>query len=420
MKIDFSPPDINEDDITAVSETLRSRWITTGARVLEFEEELAKWCKTAKVAALNSATAALQCALEILAIGPGDEVITSAYTYTASASVICHVGATPVIVDVLPDSYDLDPEAVVNAVTRKTKAIIPVDIGGVMYDYNTLRAVVNTAPVFRKYEPRPGTLQELFTRLPIIADSAHSFGATYHGQPSGSVADFTAFSFHAVKNLTTAEGGALTWRRGLGDGAPNALLSGEALDEEIYRRIKLYSLHGQDKDALAKSQGGWEYDIIAPLYKCNLTDIAAALGISQLKRYEQTLNRRRELVDLYTDLLTAGAAKGGYDLDILAHTKGEDTKSSMHLMMVRLLGRDDAFRRRLIIAMADRDVACNVHFKPLPMLSAYAMLGFDIANFPNAWSRYENEVSLPLHTLLTDEDVKYVCDCFAEAYAQSL
>ena len=419
MRIDFSPPDITEDDIAAVAETLRSGWITSGVRVLEFEGELAKWCNTTKVAALNSATAALTCVLELLDIGPGDEVITSAYTFSASASVVLHVGATPVLVDCLPGSYSIDPAAVAEAVTSRTKAVIPVDIGGVMVDYDALREALEKPAVRRYFDPRAGTLQELFTRVPIIADAAHSFGARYRGRPSGSVADFTAFSFHAVKNLTTAEGGALTWQSGLGDQVTRGNLEAEELDAEIYHMIKLYCLHGQDKDALAKSQGGWEYDIIAPLYKCNLTDIAATLGLSQLRRYGQTLDRRSELVRLYASLLAEGAKHGGYELDILNHHE-DGFESNMHLMMVRLVGRDDAFRRRFIMAMQDRGVACNVHFKPLPLLTAYAMLGFDMDDYPNAWARYENEVSLPLHLLLTDEDVRYVCDCFVSAYKECL
>ncbi|MCL2631620.1 MAG: DegT/DnrJ/EryC1/StrS family aminotransferase [Coriobacteriia bacterium] len=419
MRIDFSPPDINEDDIAFVADTLRSGWITSGARVLEFESELARWCNTPKVAALNSATAALTCALELLDIGPGDEVITPAYTFTASASVICHVGATPVLVDVLPDSYSIDPDAVAAAVTTRTKAVIPVDIGGVMVDYEELGLALSTASVNRKYNPTSGTLQELFDRMPIIADAAHSFGATYKGQPSGSAADFTAFSFHAVKNLTTAEGGALTWKRELGEQIAGSM-GADAFNEEMYKMIKLYCLHGQDKDALAKAQGNWEYDIIAPLYKCNLTDIAAALGLSQLKRYEQTLDRRVELVSLYSQQLLEAADQGGYRLEILDHFSEQGTRSSMHLMMVRLLDRDDDFRRRFIQAMVARDVACNVHFKPLPLLTAYARMDFEMSDYPNAWARYENEVTLPLHTKLSDEDVKYVCESFAAAYLECL
>jgi dTDP-4-amino-4,6-dideoxygalactose transaminase len=416
MRIEFSPPDITEEDVTKVSEVLRSRWITTGAVVAEFEEELARWCSTPKVAALNSATAALECALALLAIGPGDEVITTAYTYTASASVICHAGATPVLVDVIPGSYMMDPNAVAAAVTTRTKAVIPVDVAGVVYDYDTLRETISSAQVFRMYRPRPGTLQDHFNRLPIIADGAHSFGGTHRGRPSGSIADFTAFSFQAVKNLTTAEGGALTWRSDLVGTPGTDGLSGAALDEEIYRRIKLYSLHGQDKDALAKANGNWEYDIVAPLYKCNMTDIAAALGLSQLRRYQQSLDRRKELVEQYTSTLREGAQKGGYQLDILSHSDERGSVSSRHLMMVRLTGRDDDFRRRLIVEMSQRDVACNVHYKPLPLLSAYAMLGFNPAGFPNAMAQYENEITLPLHTLLTDDDVSYVCDSFHQAW----
>ena len=498
MKIEFSPPEITEEDIAAVTEVLRSGWITTGPRVTEFEAAIAKRSGTARAVALNSATAALQCALALLGIGPGDEVITSAYTYTASASVIAHAGAIPVLVDTLPGSYFMNPAAVAAAITARTKAIISVDIGGVMADYDALRKVTRSHEVFRLYQPRPGSLQEKFAHVPIIADAAHSFGATYKGQPSGSVADFTAFSFHAVKNLTTAEGGALTWRAGLGvaeaagvgkagaagagaagdadgaarvaDGAAgvspdenlseaqkqsvaihgaastvdrtssdaadaiNAALSAEGapvspfaepvateLDEILYKRARLYSLHGQDKDAIAKLQAGsWEYDVVAPLYKCNMTDIAAALGLSQLKRYDQTLARRQSLVRTYTTRLMADAMAAGYQLDILAHNDGAGSLSSGHLMMVRLIGRDDMFRRRFIEKMAERGVACNVHYKPLPMLSAYAMMGYDIGGYPNAWQQYVNQVTLPLYNTLSDEEVNYICDSFAAAYAECL
>ncbi|MDR0459348.1 MAG: DegT/DnrJ/EryC1/StrS family aminotransferase [Coriobacteriales bacterium] len=411
MQIDFSPPDISEDDIQAVSEVLRSGWITSGPRVQEFEAALAEWTKTPRVAVLNSATAALQCVLELLAIGPGDEVITPAYTYTASASVICHVGASPVLVDVAPGQYQMDTESILAAITPRTKAVIAVDIGGVMCDYNALRKTLSSPQAFRRFAPRVGTMQEIFQQIPIIADAAHSFGSSYLGQPSGTVADFTVFSFHAVKNLTTAEGGAITWRNNLVD---------EATSAEIYQRIKLYCLHGQTKDALAKSaDGAWEYDVVAPLYKCNMTDIAAALGLSQLKRYAQMLERRRQLISLYTEQLQTDAAQGGYSLDILSHDDGHGSVSNGHLMMVRLLGRDDAFRRRFIVKMAEKGVSCNVHFKPLPLLSAYAALGFDISSFPEAFKQYENQVSLPLHTLLSDQDVQYVCDSFKAAYAET-
>ncbi|MCL2339457.1 MAG: DegT/DnrJ/EryC1/StrS family aminotransferase, partial [Actinomycetia bacterium] len=303
MRVEFSPPDINADDIQAVVAALQSGWITTGPRTKQFEQALARWCGTAKVACLNSATAAMECALRLLDVGPGDEVITSAYTYTASASVICHVGATPVLVDVAAGTYQMDPQALARVLSPRTKAIIPVDIGGVMENYDALLEVLNGLNHRRLYQPRSHTLQELFTRVPIVADAAHAFGATYHGQSSGAVADFSAFSFHAVKNLTTAEGGALTWRPGLGDAA---------LDERLYHHLMLYSLHGQDKDALAKSAaGGWEYDVVAPLYKCNMTDINAALGLSQLQRYPALLARRQVLIDQYQQQLQAAAQRGG-------------------------------------------------------------------------------------------------------------
>ena len=441
MQIAFSPPDIDEADIAAVSDVLRSGWITTGPKAAEFEQALAEYCGTPKVACLNSATAALECALQLLAIGPGDEVIVPAYTYTATASVVCHVGATPVLVDVAPGSYQMDPERIVESITPRTKALISVDIGGVMCDYDALIATISNTRVSRKFEPRAGTMQRLFDRLPVIADAAHSFGASYHGRPSGTVADITAFSFHAIKNLTTAEGGALTWRADLGD---------SDFHEGMYNKIKLFRLHGQTKDALDKTemaglaaagaqdaagapagqagQAGqsepngdyWEYDVIAPLYKCNMTDIAAALGLSQLSRYDRLLARRQDMIKLYNNGLLADALAGGYALDILPHNDGAGSISSGHLMMVRLLGRDDAFRRRLIKAMAERGVACNVHFKPLPMLSAYMALGFDVGSYPNAWQQYQNEVSLPLHTQLTDEQIAYVCESFAAAYRECL
>jgi dTDP-4-amino-4,6-dideoxygalactose transaminase len=349
--------------------------------------------------------------------------------------VICHVGATPVLVDLAAGSYQMDLDALAAALSPRSKAIITVDLAGVMCDYDAIRRMLATPLAFRKFEARPGTMQELFTRLPIIADSAHAFGATYKGRPSGSVADFTVFSFHAVKNLTTAEGGALTWRGDIGgaqlEGSkPGGALpegaqpggtqsSGTPASELLYERAKLYALHGQTKDALAKTQAGaWEYDVVAPLYKCNMTDISAALGLAQLARYPQMLERRRELIALYGEGLDLAAKAGGYQLDILAHDDGRDSISSGHLMMVRLLGRDDDFRRRFIVGMAQRGVACNVHFKPLPLLSAYAVMGFDIANYPNAFRQYENQVSLPLHTNLSNDDVAYVCQCFAQAYAE--
>jgi dTDP-4-amino-4,6-dideoxygalactose transaminase len=399
MRVEFSPPDITEAEIEAVADALRSGWITTGPRVKQFERELASWCETPRSACLNSATAALEFALRQLGVGPGDEVITSAYTYTASASVVCHVGATLVLADTAPNSYEMDYEALADLVTPRTKAIIPVDIAGVMCDYEALEACL--ASVSERFSPAPGTLQESFDRVPILADGAHSFGATYRGQPSGSVADFTAFSFHAVKNLTTAEGGALTWR------------ARENLDDEaLYQRLMLFSLHGQSKDAFSKSRAGaWEYDVVAPFYKSNMTDLTAALGLAQLERYPQMLARRRVVVERYVDALASSS------VELLPHYT-EWGSSSGHLCLVRLVGRSADFRNRLIERMAERDITCNVHYKPLPLLTAYRTLGFDIVDFPNALAQFENEVTLPLYSKLTDAEVDYVIESFKASYGE--
>ena len=397
MRIEFSPPDITEAEIQAVAETLRSGWITTGPRTKQFERELAEWCQTPRVACLNSATAALECVLKLLGIGEGDEVITSAYTYTASASVICHVGATPVLLDTAPGSYEMDYSLLTKAVTPRTKAIIPVDIAGVMCDYETLFAQLEQLK--ERFLPTSGTLQELFDRVVVVADAAHSFGATRLGRPSGSVADFTAFSFHAVKNLTTAEGGALTWR-------PRQGLDNDAL----YHEIMLYSLHGQSKDALSKSEAGaWEYDIVAPLYKCNMTDIFAALGLAQLQRYSQILARRRVIFERYVDALESD------EVEFIRHFTSEGS-SNAHLCLVRLPGKDEAFRNQFIRDMGKREVACNVHYKPLPLLAAYKNLGFRTEDFPHALAQYQCEVTLPLHSKLSDEEVDYVIEAFKAAY----
>ena len=397
MHIEFSPPDITEAEVEAVADALRSGWITTGPRTKLFERELATWCQTAKVACLSSATAALECALRLLGIGEGDEVITSAYTYTASASVICHVGATPVLLDTAPGSYEMDYRALSDAVTPRTKAVIPVDIAGVMCDYDELTAQLEH--VADRFTPTKGTLQEAFDRVVIIADAAHSLGATQQGRPSGSVADFTAFSFHAVKNITTAEGGALTWRTRKGID-----------DDALYRQIMLYSLHGQSKDALAKSTAGaWDYDVIAPLYKCNMTDLFAALGLSQLRRYPQMLDRRKAVLERYSGKLASS------EVEFLQHFT-DTGESSAHLCLVRLLGRDEAFRNRFIDSMAERGIACNVHYKPLPLLTAYKDLGFRIEDFPHALAQYKNEVTLPLHSRLSDDEADYVIDSFKAAY----
>ena len=399
MRIDFSPPDITEAEVQAVSEALRSGWITTGPRTKQFERELSEWCKTPKTVCFNSATAALECALRLLGIGPGDEVITSAYTYSASCSVICHVGATPVLVDIQRDSCEMDYDALAQAITPRTKAVIPVDLAGAMCDYDLLREKIGQ--VKGRFSPKPGTLQEAFDRVIILADAAHSFGATYQGEPSGTVADFTAFSFHAVKNLTTAEGGALTWRKR------------EGLDDELlYKQLMLLCLHGQNRDALSKDKpGAWEYDIVAPLYKCNMTDIAAAMGLVQLERYPGMLARRRELLEAYERGLSE------LDVSFLEHFTDKGT-SSGHLCILRLVGRSLEFRNLFIERMAERDIACNVHYKPLPLLTAYRNLGFVLDDFPRAEAYYENEVTLPLHTKLTDEDLAYVIEGFKAVYQE--
>ena len=392
--IKFSPPDISEKDIKAVTEALSSGWITTGPKTKLFEKEIAKYCSADGAAALNSATACLEMTLRILGIGPGDEVITSAYTYTASCSVICHVGATPVLVDTAKDSFEMDYEKLRDAITSRTKAIIPVDLGGVMCDYDRIFEVVNS----KKSIFRPNNaIQKSFGRVVVVADGAHSFGASRNGKISGSVADFTSFSFHAVKNLTTAEGGAVTWS------------SIDGIDsDEIYKNYMLLSLHGQNKDALAKSKAGaWEYDIIYPAYKCNMTDILASLGLSQLSRYDEMLKRRYEITQMYNDGLKSE------NVQVLSHLT-KDSRSSCHLYITRLLGKDEEFRNKFIQKMSESGIATNVHYKPLPMLTAYKNIGFDIKNFPNAFNMYKNEVTLPLHTLLTNDEVEYILKTYKE------
>lgn len=393
MKIPFSPPDIGQDEIEQVVEAMRSGWITTGPKTKELERQVAAFCHAPRAVCLNSATAALELTLHQLGIGPGDEVITSAYTYTASASVVCHVGAKLVLVDCQQDSYEMDYDALERAVTSKTKAIIPVDIGGVLCDYDRIFQIVQKKRSL--FVPSDNPIQQALGRVAVVADSAHGFGASRHGKMSGEIADFTAFSFHAVKNFTTAEGGAVVWRTL--DGIDN---------EEIYRQYMLLSLHGQSKDALAKTQlGAWEYDIVIPGYKCNMTDIMAGIGLAQMKRYPGLLARRREIITRYNKALEA------LPVTVLQHY-GEDFASSGHLYLVRLNGKDEAYRNDLIVRMAELEVATNVHFKPLPMHTAYRNLGFSIEDYPNAYQMYHNEVTLPLHTCLTDEQVEYVLDSF--------
>ncbi|NMA67079.1 MAG: DegT/DnrJ/EryC1/StrS aminotransferase family protein [Clostridiaceae bacterium] len=389
MEIPFSPPDITQEEINQVIETLQSGWITTGPKTKLFERKIAEHTKTARAACLSSATAAMEMTLRLLGIGEGDEVITSAYTYTASASIIHHVGAKIVLVDTARDSFEMDYEKLGQAITERTKAIIPIDIAGIMCDYEKIFSVVNEKrDLFRA----SNELQEAFGRVVVMADAAHSFGAEYKGKQSGEVADFTCFSFHAVKNLTTAEGGAVTWRDIPG-----------VNNEDIYKKYMLLSLHGQSKDALSKTKpGDWEYDIVYPAYKCNMTDIMAALGLAQYERYPELLERRLQIIRMYDRYLE------DCSVQILKHF-GNDFLSNGHLYMVRLLEKDESYRNLVIEKMAEKGIATNVHYKPLPMHTAYKNLGFDIKDFPNAFDMYKNEITLPLHTLLTDSQVQYVC-----------
>ena len=393
MKVPFSPPDITEEEIAEVADTLRSGWITTGPKTKKFEQEIAAYCHTERAACLNSATASLELSLRILGIGPGDEVITTAYTYTASCSVICHVGAKPVLVDTLPGSYDMDPQKVREAVNERTKAVICVDLAGIIYPY--YEEIYKIAEEKRALFRPSGRIQESLGRIAVLADGAHAFGASYKGKMSGEIADFTSFSFHAVKNLTTAEGGAAVWRNIPGISS-----------EEIYKQFMDLSLHGQNKDALAKTQlGNWEYDIVAPYYKCNMTDIMAAIGLAQFKRYPGLLKRRREIIEKYNESFK------DLDIEILEHY-GEDHVSSGHLYLTRLPGKTRQECNEVIIKLAEAGIAANVHYKPLPMMTAYKNLGFDIRNYPNAYHMFENEITLPLHTCLRDEVVDYIISTF--------
>ena len=387
--IPFSPPDITDVEIENVIEVLKSGWITTGPKTKEFERKIADYCNTNRAICFNSATAGMEMTLRLLGIKEGDEVITSAYTYTASASVINHVGAKIVLVDTGVDSYEMDYEKLEEAITEKTKAIIPVDLAGVMCDYDKIFEIVNRKKDLFKAN---NEIQEAIGRVAVLADGAHSFGASYKGKMAGSVADFTSFSFHAVKNLTTAEGGAVTWNSI--DGID---------DEEIYKRLNCLSLHGQTKDALAKTKiGSWEYDIIEPAYKCNMTDIMAAIGLAQLSRYEELLNYRRDIIARYDKELM-----GRDDIHVLKHFT-QDYTSSGHLYLIRLVGKDENFRNEVISKMAEAGIATNVHYKPLPMLTAYKNLGFNIEDYPNAFNMYKNEITLPLNTTINLEQVEYV------------
>ena len=390
ITIPFSPPDIGENEINEVIDTLRSGWITTGPKTKLFEKELSEYCGTDRTVCLNSATAALELTLRVLGIGEGDEVITSAYTYTASASVIVHVGAKPVLIDTQENSFEMDYEKLSDAINEKTKAVIPVDLAGVMCDYDSIFSAVESKK--HLFAPK-NELQKALGRAAVITDAAHALGAVRSGKKCGQVADFTCFSFHAVKNLTTAEGGAVTF---------NAR-DGFDLDS-LYREYQLLSLHGQSKDALAKTRlGAWEYDIVAPYYKCNMTDIMAAIGLAQLKRYDSMLCRRHEIIERYNALCREIGA------DFILHS-AEDFRSSGHLYLMRLPSFTEEERNAFITAMAEEGISTNVHYKPLPMHTAYKNLGFDIADYPNAYNLYKNEVTLPLHTGLTDEQVDYIIE----------
>lgn len=394
MKVPFSPPDMSELEVNEVADAIRSGWITTGPRTKEFERQIAAYCHTEKAVCLNSATACMEQVLRLFGIGPGDEVITCAYTYTATASVTCHVGAKVVMVDTAPGSFEMDYDKLADAITERTKAVIPVDLAGIVCDYDKVFAAVES----KRHLFHPSNdLQKALGRVLVLADAAHAFGAQRKGKMCGEIADFTSFSFHAVKNLTTAEGGAVTWR------------NIEGVDNEwVYKQFQLLSLHGQNKDALAKTQlGAWEYDIVSPAFKCNMTDIMAAIGLKQFERYPQMLARRRQIIERYN------AALKDLNVEVLDHY-GDDHASSGHLYFVRLLGKDVEYRNEVIIEMARREIACNVHYKPLPMMTAYKNLGFGIEYYPNAYNQYRNEVTLPLNTCMTDEQVDYVIENFVE------
>lgn len=398
MNIPFSPPDIGEEEIKEVTEALKSGWITTGPKTKQFEKEIAHLCHTNKAVCLNSATAALEMTLRVLGIGEGDEVITSSYTYTASASPIIHVGAKPVLVDTQKDSLEMDYEQLKNVITTKTKAIISVDLAGILCDYNKILEIVEAK---KDLFVANNQIQKLYNRILVVADCAHGIGAQQNGKMAGELADFTTFSFHAVKNLTTAEGGAVVWK------------DKEGLDnEEIYKQYQLLSLHGQTKDALHKNGlGNWEYDIVAPYYKCNMTDIMAGIGLAQMKRYSTILKRRHEIIEKYN--------KAFENMPIIPlNHKDKAHISSGHLYILRIEGIDEKKRNEIIVKMAEEGVACNVHYKPLPMLTAYRNLGFDIKDYQNAYEFYQNEITLPLYSKLTEEQVDYIIENFKKVLGE--
>ncbi len=397
MNIPFSPPDISQDEIDEVIDTLKSGWITTGPKTKQFEKDIAKLCNTKKAVCLSSQTACAEMTLRVLGVGPGDEVIVPAYTYTATASVVYHVGATPVIVDCKKDSYEMDYDKVEAAINEKTKVIIPVDLAGVICDYDRIYEIVEKKRSL--FKPAQNPIQLALSRIIVMSDAAHSFGATRHGKKCGEIADFTNFSFHAVKNMTTAEGGAATWRELPGIDS-----------NELYKKYMLMTLHGQTKDAFAKNKGtSWEYDVVDTQYKCNMPDVLAAIGLAQLKRYQKMLNRRHELIKRYNDAFRE------LNIQVLDHYS-TDHRSSGHLYFVRFLNKDADFRNKFYDAMKNDGVSCNVHFKPLPMMTAYKQKGFDIKDFPWAYNQHKNQLTLPLNSVLTDEETQYVIDTFIKNY----
>ena len=400
MKIPFSPPDIGEDEIREVTDTLKSGWITTGPKTKRFETQLSTFCMSDKTVCMDSCTSALEMTLRLLGVKRGDEVIVPAYTYTATASAVCHVGARPVMIDCAPHTIQMDYDRLPSLININTKVIIPVDVGGVPCDYDKIYEAVNSkGSVFIPASP----LQEMFGRVIVLADAAHSLGARRNFQKTGALADFTAFSFHAVKNLTTAEGGAITWKK-----------HSELDSEELYRQFMLLTLHGQTKDALSKTQAGeWEYDIIGPYFKCNMTDIMASIGLAQLKRFPEMLRRRRRLIEFYNRELS------GQSVSMLQHYSDKDKlASSGHLYLVKLMWQEEEYRNQVIERMASMGVATNVHYKPLPMMTAYKSMGYNISDFPNAYNMYKNEITLPLYSKMTDDEAAYVIECFKKAIAE--
>lgn len=392
--IPFSPPDMSELEVEEVKQAILSGWITTGPRTKEFEKQISEYVGTKNTVCLNSATAAMELTLHVLGVGPGDEVIVPAYTYTASCSVICHVGATPVMIDCAENSFEMDYEKLPDLITEKTKVIIPVDLAGIICDYKKIYEAVNSKKNLFKAN---NYIQKVFNRIIVMADSAHGFGAIQNGIHAGAIADFTCFSFHAVKNLTTAEGGAVTWKS-----------KKEINDEDLYKQYQLLSLHGQTKDALSKNKlGAWEYDIVMPAYKCNMTDINAAIGLVQLKRYPEMLGWRHEIIRRYDE------AFKDLPITLLDH-RNEEHQSSGHLYFVKVNNITEEKRNEIIIKMAEKGIACNVHYKPLPMLTAYNDLGFDIENYPNAYDQYKNQITLPLYSKLNKTDIDYIITCFKE------